>query len=175
MVLGGIMFFDLLVGPLSYCIASYDSMNRTRKTNFAKKEKWTLRFNEVVRGCKETPILWALFFFVLLLGMIVMRRCDSSWANLLTVLIKGNSLSLSKDWLDCCKKIAAYREGSQDSLDHRWQMHVHECFWLRSGLVNNSTTHLRFCKGYPKNNQGCSALTSKSGEQISSYKDCTSF
>lgn len=55
--------------------------------------------------------------FVLLLGMIVMRRCDSSSANLLTVLIKGNSVSLpAKTGLIVAKRAAAYREGLQGEL-----------------------------------------------------------
>lgn len=53
-------------------------------------------------------VLRTVFVFVLLLGMIVMRRCDSSRANLLTVLIKGNGFSLrAKTGLI----VAAYMEG----------------------------------------------------------------
>lgn len=128
----------------------------------AKNEKAQRGIREVVRGCKGTPILRTVFVFVLLLGMIVMRRCDSSSANLLTVLIKGNSVSLpAKTGLIVAKRAAAYREGLQGEL--AWSLMLrHECFRLRSGLVNNSITHLRFCKGKPKNNQGWSALTPKS-------------
>lgn len=37
------MLFDLLVGLLSYCIASYDPVHQTRKTNSAELKTKKLR------------------------------------------------------------------------------------------------------------------------------------
>lgn len=54
------------------------SLRLGKKINKINKKPPKLSNREVVRGCKDPPVLWTVFMFVLLLGMIVMSRCDSS-------------------------------------------------------------------------------------------------